>query len=108
MAYRNLKVTGVTKSFASRPFRVHCMTENNPPRKKGPHRMATAYRPETQDESQITELDATVNAFAKKAHSVIEESRSKMTEEEAAEADAKAKAIFDRASAAAKRTRRGA
>jgi len=79
------------------------MANNNPHRKKGPHSMATAHKPD-QEELQRQEL----NAFAKKVHSAIEESRSKMSAEEAAEADAKAKAIFDRASAAAKQTRRGA
>ncbi|HEX3819069.1 MAG TPA: hypothetical protein VHW45_01995 [Candidatus Sulfotelmatobacter sp.] len=80
------------------------MANNNPPRKKGPHRMATAYKPESQEELQNQEL----NAFSKKVHSAIEDSRSKMSAEEAADADAKAKAIFDRASVAAKQSRRGA
>jgi hypothetical protein len=72
MAPCNLKVTGVTKKIAIRQFKVHCMANNNPPRKKGPHSMATAYKPESQEELQDQEL----NAFAKKVHSAIEKSRS--------------------------------
>jgi hypothetical protein len=67
--------------------------------KKGPHRMATASKPE------VKELDVEIDAFVKKAHATIEDARSKMSDEEVAEADRKAKAIFDRASAAARSSR---
>jgi hypothetical protein len=84
------------------------MANNNLPRKKGPHRMATTYKPESQEEVRDQELDAAVDAFAKKAHSAIEEARSKLSPEEAAKVDAEAKAIFDRATSAAKSSRHSA
>lgn len=65
--------------------------------------MATAYKPNVD-----SELEAGLNAFAKKVHSAIEEARSKMSDEEQREADRKAKAIFDRASAAAKSSQHSA
>jgi hypothetical protein len=84
------------------------MANGNSRQKKGPHRVATAYKPEGQEDIRDKELDATVDAFAKKAHAVIEEARSKMTPEEAAKADAEAKTIFDRATSAAKSSRHSA
>ena len=84
------------------------MANGNSRRKKGPHRVATAYKPKSQEDIRDQELDAAVGAFAKKAHSVIEEARSKMTPEEAAKADAEAKAIFDHATSAAKSSRHSA
>jgi hypothetical protein len=75
--------------------------EANPP-KKGPKRMATAYKPHAPKDR---ELDSGVDAFVKKMHATIQDARSQMTEEEVAEADEKAKAIFNRATAAAKSPR---
>jgi hypothetical protein len=80
---------------------------NSTPPKKGSQSMATAHKPRL-PEFEDSELDADVDAFAKKLHSKIQKARSKMTKEEAAKADAKAKAIFDRASAAAKSSRHSA
>jgi hypothetical protein len=84
------------------------MANNNPLRKKGPHRMATAYKPETQEELRDQALDMEVDAFAKKAHHAIEDARGKMSPTEKAKADAEAKAIFDRATSAAKSSRHSA
>ena len=66
--------------------------------------MATAYKPRTGGETSEDDLDT----FAQKLHSTIESARSKMSDEEVEEADKKAKAIFDRASAAARASRRRA
>jgi len=70
--------------------------------------MATATKPMDQEEISNRELDAAVAAFAKKTHSALEEAKGKMTSEEAAKADAEAKIIFDRASAAAKSSQHSA
>lgn len=78
---------------------------NNPP-KKGPS-MATAYKL-TDDEIAARELEDDIAAFAAKAHSTIQEARSKMSEKERIEADEKAKVIFGRATSAAKSARRRA
>jgi hypothetical protein len=75
--------------------------DSNPP-KKGPNRMTTAYKPEPREDR---ELDSEVDAFVKKMHATIQDARSQMTDEEIAEADKKAKAIFNRATAAAKSPR---
>lgn len=69
--------------------------------------MATAYKL-TDEEIAERELEAGIAAFAAKAHATIDEARSKMSDEERIEADKKAKAIFDRANAAAKSARRRA
>jgi len=52
------------------------MAKSEQPPKKGP-KMATAYKPNVD-----SELEAGLNAFAKKVHSAIEEARSKMSDEE--------------------------
>lgn len=70
--------------------------------------MATAYKPRTREEVSDRELEHGLDVFANKVHSAIEDARSKMSEEEAEEADRKAKAIFDRASGAAKSSRHSA
>lgn len=69
--------------------------------------MATAYKL-TDEEIADRELEADIAEFAAKAHATIEEARSKMSDEERTEADKKAKAIFARASAAAKSSQRRA
>lgn len=84
--------------------KVHCMAKEKNPPKKGPHRMATAHKPRV-SEIEDSELDADLNAFAKKLHSTIQDARSKMSDEEMAQADAEAKTILTRASAAAKSSR---
>lgn len=75
---------------------VHCMAKEKYPPKKGPHRMATASKPEVREEIADRKLAREVDAFVDKVHSTIEEARSKMSEEERREADAKAEAIFRR------------
>jgi hypothetical protein len=82
------------------------MANNSNPPKKRPS-MATAYKL-TDEEIAERELEADVAEFAAKANATIQEARSKMTDEERVEADTKAQAIFDRASAAAKSSRRRA
>jgi len=78
--------------------------------KKGPHRVATVpkpnFRPEVKDED--IELENEINDFAGRVHSTLQEARSKMSKEEAAEADKQAKAIFDRATSAVKSSRHSA
>lgn len=68
--------------------------------------MATASKPT----GKLSEdaIDAEVDTFAKKLHSTIQEARSKMTDEELEKADEEARAILDRASAAAKSAQRRA
>jgi len=78
-------------------------SEQNPP-KKGPHRMATAYKPTLPADS----LDSEVDQFVKRAHSTIQDARSKMTDEELEKADEEARSILERASAAAKASRQRA
>lgn len=75
--------------------------EANPP-KKGPNRMATAYKPDTHEDR---ELDSETDSFVKKLHATIQDARSKMTDEEVAKADEEAKAILNRATSAAKSSR---
>jgi hypothetical protein len=70
--------------------------------------MATAYKPQVPDDVDDPNLDAEVDAFVKKVHSTIQEARSRMSDEELVKADAKAEAIFDRASAAVKSSRHSA
>lgn len=62
--------------------------------------MATAHKPFV-DEG----LDTGVDAFVNRVHSTIEAARSKMTDEELDKADEEARAILNRASAAAKSSR---
>jgi hypothetical protein len=81
------------------------MAEQKPP-KKGPHRVATAPKPNFEDEDM--ELENEINDFAGRIHSTLQKARSKMSKEEAAKADEQAKAIFDRANAAAKSSRHSA
>jgi hypothetical protein len=76
--------------------------------KKGPHRMATASKPESQLEIEDRELDATIKALAEKANRVIQKARSKMTPEDRERADQNANAILDAASAAAREAQRRA
>lgn len=76
--------------------------------RKGPHRMATAYKPGTQEEVAETELTAELDAFAKRLHGAIQEGRSKMSDEEVVEADKKAKDVLDRATSAVKSSRQTA
>jgi hypothetical protein len=83
------------------------MAKSERPAKKGP-KMATAYKPRTREEVSDRDLDAGVDAFVNKLHSTIQDSRSKMSEEEAERADEEAKKILDRASAAAKSSRHSA
>jgi len=78
--------------------------EGNPP-KKGPSRMATAYKPETRAEIADRELDSEVDTFVQKLHATIQEARSKMSDDEVAKADREAKAVLDRATSAAKSSR---
>jgi hypothetical protein len=78
------------------------------PPKKGPHRMATAYKPENAEQVGDQELNATIMEFAKKAHRVIQKARRKMTPTERAEADRNANEILDASSASAKRARKRA
>lgn len=75
--------------------------DTNPP-KKGPNRMTTAYKPETRENR---ELDSEVDSFVKKLHATIQDARSRMSDEEAAEADKQAKTILNRATSAAKSPR---
>jgi F0F1-type ATP synthase membrane subunit b/b' len=70
--------------------------------------MATAYKLRVPNDVADPQLDAEVDAFVNKVHATIEDARSKMSDEEVAKADAEAKAIFDRASAAAKSSRHSA
>lgn len=83
------------------------MANNNLPRKKGP-RMATAYKPETEEQISEQQLDATIKAFAEKANRVIQNARGKMTLEERERADRNANAILEDASAAVKEAQRRA
>jgi hypothetical protein len=81
------------------------MANNNPPRKKGPHRMATAHKPQFPNDLDDPTLDAELDAFVRKVHGTVEDARSKMSDEDVANADKSAKAIFDRATSAAKSSR---
>lgn len=81
--------------------------EGNPP-KKGPHRMATASKPRTNEGITDRELDLEVDGFVKKVHATIQDARSKMSDEEVERADQKAKTILNRATSAAKSSRHSA
>lgn len=70
--------------------------------------MATASKPDSTEQFSNEQLDATIKAFAQKAHRVIQKARRKMTPEQREEADRNASAILDEASAAAKQSRRRA
>ncbi|MBZ5550709.1 MAG: hypothetical protein LAO22_22575 [Acidobacteriia bacterium] len=70
--------------------------EANPP-KKGPRRMTTACKPETNEEAIRSEFEAELDGFAKKVHGAIQEARGKMTDEEVEKADREAKAILESA-----------
>jgi hypothetical protein len=83
------------------------MAEQKSP-KKGPHRMATAHKPNFRQEVEDSELDNEVDAFLGKVHATIQDARSKMSDEELAKADKKAKAVLDRATSAAKSSRHSA
>jgi hypothetical protein len=74
--------------------------------RKGPHRMATAYKPETQQDDR--DVDATIKAFAEKANRVVQNARAKMNPEERERADRNANSILGDASAAAKEAQRRA
>jgi hypothetical protein len=88
--------------------RVHCMANNNLHQKKGPHRMATAYKPQAPEEVTDQQLDAMIKQAAEKANRVIQKARSKMTPQDRERADNNANAILEDASASAKRSQRGA
>jgi hypothetical protein len=75
--------------------------ETNPP-KKGPNRMATAYKPDTREDR---ELDSGVDSFVKKLHATIQDARSQMSDEEVTKADEQARTILNRATSAAKSPR---
>jgi hypothetical protein len=75
--------------------------EANPP-KKGPKRMATAYKPDAREDR---ELDSEVDAFVRKMHATIQDARSQMTDGDAAKADEEARAILNRATSAVKSPR---
>lgn len=75
--------------------------ETNPP-KKGPRRMTTACKPETNEEAIRSEFDAELDAFAKKVHGTIQEARSKMGDEEVEKADREAKSILNSATSKTK------
>jgi hypothetical protein len=81
------------------------MAKEQRPPKKGSHRMATVYKPESGQEIADQQLDSEIGSFVQKLHGTIQDARSKMTDEELAEADKKAKAILDRATSAAKASR---
>jgi len=70
--------------------------------------MATAYKPENTKQIEDRELDATIKAFAHKAHRVIQKARRKMTPAQREEADKRATEILDEASASVKQSRRRA
>ena len=55
---------------------------NRLPPKKGPHRMATACKPQTPEQLNEQELDAQIEAHALRAHRIIQKARAKMTPEE--------------------------
>jgi hypothetical protein len=78
------------------------MTKEANPLKKGPNRMATAYKPDTREDR---ELDSETDSFVRKLHATIQNARSKMTDEEVAKADKDAKAILNHATSAAKSSR---
>jgi len=70
--------------------------------------MATASKPRTDEEVADRQLDGEVDAFVNKLHSTIQEARSKMSDEDLEKADEEARAILNRASAAAKSSRHSA
>ena len=63
--------------------------------KKGPHRMTTACKPETKEQSARREFEAEVDEFFQNVHSTIEDARSRMSEDEREKADQEAKAILE-------------
>jgi hypothetical protein len=65
--------------------------------KKGPHRVATASKLETNEELIRSDFESELDSFATKVHGVIQEARSKMTDEEVEKADREAKAILESA-----------
>jgi hypothetical protein len=75
--------------------------EANPP-KKGPRRMTTTCKPETEEEAIRSEFEAELNAFAKKVHGTIQEARSKMSDEEVDKADREAKSILESSTSTSK------
>ncbi len=75
------------------------------PPKKGPHKTMSC-KPSASPRLSDQQIEEEIKAFAEKAQSAIENARSKMSAEERAKADRNADAIFDRASAAAKGSRR--
>lgn len=70
--------------------------------------MATAYKPRTREDVSDRELETRLNGFVKRVHLTLEDARGNMSDEEAEEADRKAKAILDRASTAARSSRHSA
>ena len=80
------------------------MAKGANPLRKGP-RMATAYKPEKNEGNLERELDSEIDAFVNKLHVTLQESRSKMTDEEAAKAEQKTKEILDRATSSVKSSR---
>lgn len=76
--------------------------------KKGPHRVTTASKPNTNQEFERQELDSEVNDFIAKVHGAIQNARTKMSDEEVEKADKEAAAILKAASDAAKSSRHSA
>jgi hypothetical protein len=70
--------------------------------------MATAYKPTTPEEVIDCALDAAIRESAQKAHAVIQKARERMSPEDRERADRNGEAILNEASAAAKRSQRGA
>jgi len=78
-----------------------------PPR-KGPHRMAATCKPDMHQESADQQLEAEIKAFGEKAHRVIQKARRQMAPADRRRADDNANAILEKASAAARPSRRRA
>jgi hypothetical protein len=70
--------------------------------------MASTYKPDMHQQSADMQLLAEINAFAQKAHRVIQKARRQMAPTDRRVADDNANAILEKASAAARPSRRRA
>jgi len=70
------------------------------PPKKGPRMTVVSQRTGKNQDTGRDEFETRLDAFARKTHDAIEDARSRMTDADREEADRKAKAILERATAA--------
>jgi hypothetical protein len=107
MASRNLQGYQGKMINAAANVSVNYMAKRKTSNKKEPHRMVPS-KPESNQRNPQSDFEAQVDSFARKVHGVIQEARSKMTDENVEKADQAAQAILKAATSPAKRARRSA